>query len=223
MDYEKQVLNVLLEVHHAVGARLEIEEICKILVNKIIDIIHCSGCAIMLIEGQEVKVIAEEGFMRSLGQVKFTTDTPSIKYIIETKQGIVTGDVKNSSFSSCVPDGCSMNSLICIPVIIQDEVKGIIHLDSNKYNFFSQKDVDFVQLIASEISVIIERAGLYIRVKEFSIRDGLTGCFNRRKFEEDILQEFSRAKRYGRTFSLLMIDIDYFKKYKSLLNPVKDQ
>ncbi|MCM8821033.1 MAG: GAF domain-containing protein, partial [Candidatus Omnitrophica bacterium] len=160
--YDNNVLNTLLEIHHAVGAKLEIEEICRILVKKIINITQCSGCAIMLIEGKNVNVIAEEGFMRSLGQVKFTTDTPSIKYIIETKQGIFTGDVKNSSFSSCIPDGCSMNSLICIPIIIQNEVKGIVHLDSDKYNFFSQKDVDFVQLIASEISIIIERAGAQI-------------------------------------------------------------
>lgn len=207
---DEKILNVLLEIHHSVGAQLEIAEICRILVKKMIEIINCSGCAIMLIEGKKVNVIAEEGFIKRLGEIEFTTDMPSIKYIIETKQSIITGNVKESPVSSCLPAGCSMASLICIPIIVQNEVKGIIHLDSDKQNFFSQTDVNFVELIAREISVIIERAGLYQRVKEISIRDGLTGCFNRRKFDEDILKEFSRAKRYGRVFSLLMIDIDHF-------------
>ena len=41
--------------------------------------------------------------------------------------------------------------------------------------------------------------------------DPLTGVFNRRQFFEMGLQEFLRARRYGNTLSLLMLDIDYFK------------
>ena len=41
--------------------------------------------------------------------------------------------------------------------------------------------------------------------------DPLTGVFNRRQFFEVGLQEFLRARRYGNTLSLLMLDIDYFK------------
>jgi len=53
----------------------------------------------------------------------------------------------------------------------------------------------------------------YHKIEEISIRDSLTGCFNRRKFDTDIIDEISRAKRYQRDLSLLMIDIDWFKKY----------
>ena len=41
--------------------------------------------------------------------------------------------------------------------------------------------------------------------------DPLTGLYNRRMFEERLSHEFERAKRYGRTLSLMMIDIDDFK------------
>lgn len=61
--------------------------------------------------------------------------------------------------------------------------------------------------------MIIERSELYSKVKELSIKDSLTGCFNRRKLEEDLSIEFSKAKRYGSIFSILIIDIDHFKKY----------
>ena len=49
--------------------------------------------------------------------------------------------------------------------------------------------------------------------KKYSIKDGLTNSFNRRKFNLDIVNEINRAKRYQKNFSLLIIDIDWFKKY----------
>ncbi len=43
-------------------------------------------------------------------------------------------------------------------------------------------------------------------------RDGLTGIYNRRKFDQDLEIEISRTNRTGRDVSLFMIDIDHFKK-----------
>ena len=49
------------------------------------------------------------------------------------------------------------------------------------------------------------------RLRALAFKDELTGLFNRRFYNERLIQEFSRAKRYGRTLSLLMMDVDYFK------------
>jgi diguanylate cyclase (GGDEF)-like protein len=46
---------------------------------------------------------------------------------------------------------------------------------------------------------------------ELVIRDGLTGVFNKRKFDEEIEREFARANRYERALSLILADIDFFK------------
>ncbi len=48
--------------------------------------------------------------------------------------------------------------------------------------------------------------------QRLAMRDPLTGLFNRRHFEDRLEEEFERAKRYKRSFSILMIDIDDFKK-----------
>jgi two-component system, cell cycle response regulator len=49
--------------------------------------------------------------------------------------------------------------------------------------------------------------------KRLSIIDGLTGLFNHRYFHETVVREINRAKRYNHPLSLLMIDIDDFKKF----------
>lgn len=48
--------------------------------------------------------------------------------------------------------------------------------------------------------------------RKLSVIDGLTGIYNRRYFEEVLNKEFERVKRYSRPISLLMIDLDHFKK-----------
>ncbi len=53
--------------------------------------------------------------------------------------------------------------------------------------------------------------GYYEAIYELAVRDGLTGLFNRRKFQEEGEREFARALRHGRPLALLMFDIDLFK------------
>lgn len=50
------------------------------------------------------------------------------------------------------------------------------------------------------------------RLQEMVSRDGLTGLYNHRHFQEVIDRELSEAERYGRSFSLILFDIDHFKK-----------
>jgi diguanylate cyclase (GGDEF)-like protein len=49
-------------------------------------------------------------------------------------------------------------------------------------------------------------------IADQSVRDALTGLYNRRKLEEQLAAEFGRAIRYQRPLSLLMFDIDHFKR-----------
>jgi len=50
------------------------------------------------------------------------------------------------------------------------------------------------------------------RLLEMNLRDGLTGVYNRRFLEQRLAEEFERHQRYSRNFSIIMFDIDFFKK-----------
>ena len=212
-EKELAKLRAITRIHHSMGSSLELDEISHIVVRELIDIVHCDACALMLIEGDKVRILAERGFSKTFGETELSTYMPAVKQIVDTKQAIFTGDVINSSAASCVPHGCAMSSLICVPVISNDEVKGIIHLDSSRKNAFDRDDLEFVDLLAKEISIDIERSFLYAQVQDIAIRDGLTGCYNRRKFDVDIVAEIANAKCSEEPLSLLMLDIDWFKKY----------
>jgi diguanylate cyclase (GGDEF)-like protein len=50
------------------------------------------------------------------------------------------------------------------------------------------------------------------KLVEMNMKDGLTGIFNRRYLDKRLEEEYQRARRYGRILSLIVLDIDYFKK-----------
>ncbi len=67
--------------------------------------------------------------------------------------------------------------------------------------------------LSNQSAIVIENARLYEKTKEFSVRDDLTGLFNRRWFNQRIVEEFKRAERFNNPLSILMVDIDFFKHY----------
>ncbi len=71
---------------------------------------------------------------------------------------------------------------------------------------------DNLQLIANQTAVAIERSYLFESVREVGYTDALTGLANRRFFDFILSREIGRARRYDRSISLMMLDIDHFKQ-----------
>ena len=69
----------------------------------------------------------------------------------------------------------------------------------------------------------IEIARSYTDAREQSVRDGLTGAYNHRHFQESLQKEIGRAERLGRPLTVLMLDIDDFKSVNDRFgHPVGD-
>jgi len=208
-----KILKAIFGIAISIGSELELEKVCDLIVDKVVKVINCNGCAIILIDEDEVKLQSEIGFGNSIRQVEFTREMPLIKYILSTKNKLFIGNIESSYFKYSIPRGEKTTSMICIPIIVKGEVKGIIYIDSKKTNAFSSKHEYFLNILAHEVSVAIERALNYEKIKKLTVIDELTGVYNRRKFDADLKSSLNEAIRYVKSLSLLMIDIDYFKKY----------
>ncbi len=69
-----------------------------------------------------------------------------------------------------------------------------------------------LKVLANQIAVSLDNARMYQAVESLATTDGLTGLFNRRTFQQRIEEMRERAHRQGRTLSLILCDIDHFKK-----------
>jgi diguanylate cyclase (GGDEF)-like protein len=65
---------------------------------------------------------------------------------------------------------------------------------------------------ANHAGLVLRNAALMQQIRKMADTDALTGLANRRMFERALAQEISRAQRHGETVTLMMMDIDHFKK-----------
>jgi len=104
-------------------------------------------------------------------------------------------------------------SLLSTPLYIQGKPFGAVVVTSPFGTTFNSYDMNVLTMLAGQMSITIERALHFGEQENQATRDGLTGLFNHRVFVEKITQELQRSVRYKRPFSLLLTDIDHFKKF----------
>jgi diguanylate cyclase (GGDEF)-like protein len=106
-----------------------------------------------------------------------------------------------------------IKSVISIPLIIREELMGLIVAHDLVASAFSREDFNDLRILGSQLSIGVKKATLYDKVQRLSITDGLTGLYVHRYLQERLDEEVRRASRYNSPLSFLMIDIDFFKKY----------
>jgi diguanylate cyclase (GGDEF)-like protein len=109
--------------------------------------------------------------------------------------------------------GCKeTKSEMCVPLMFFGEKLGVMALDCARLNGFEDSDVQPLESVADICAAAIANARHFERTQQLAYQDGLTGIFNRRHFEKRIREELERSQRYNTSLSVVMLDIDYFKK-----------
>lgn len=101
-------------------------------------------------------------------------------------------------------------SSLCIPVAVQGENLGLLHLRRDSAEF-SESGLQLAQTLADTMGLALANLKLRETLRQQSIRDILTQLFNRRYMEETLDREIFRAQRTERPLGIIMLDIDRFK------------
>lgn len=99
----------------------------------------------------------------------------------------------------------------CIPLSAQGESLGILHL--RLLNTPSKREDELAQALGKQLSLAVANQNLNTTLRSQSIRDPLTGLFNRRYLEASFVRELDRASRRQLPLSLMMLDVDHFKRF----------
>lgn len=94
----------------------------------------------------------------------------------------------------------------------EGKVIGVLNVHKEKRGAFRDKDLLVYNAVAMHIAQALENSRLFQETQDKAITDDLTGLYSRRYFMEIMGKEVSKAKRNGTSFSLLMFDVDHFKK-----------
>lgn len=104
-------------------------------------------------------------------------------------------------------------STICIPISAQGIVQGAIYFQRSHLSSFIESEQQLLSNFSSQIALALANMRLKETLKDQTVRDTLTGLFNRRFMEENLQQIISNAERKNTQFGIVMLDIDHFKQF----------
>lgn len=109
-------------------------------------------------------------------------------------------------------------AFLCVPLVAQGQAIGLLHIiapdrKAQGHRPSSVADEALAVSVAEHMGIALTNLRLLETLRHQSIRDPLTGLFNRRYFEETLEREIKRAERSGSPLSLMMLDIDHFKAF----------
>lgn len=105
----------------------------------------------------------------------------------------------------------NMKSCISAPIMIEDKLWGLVNVDSNFNNAFSEDDLGSMEYLRIQIEIAISKHKLYEETIYLSRYDKLTNIYNRRYFEELFDLYFRKALRYNEKFQLAIFDLNGLK------------
>jgi diguanylate cyclase (GGDEF)-like protein len=106
-----------------------------------------------------------------------------------------------------------LRQVFSIPLIRESRILGVLNLINKKEGGFSSEDQDFLSTLCVNAAVALDNARFLEEIEKRAVTDSLTGLYNHREFQKRLNEETERASRYGKEFSLMMLDIDHFKVF----------
>lgn len=124
-------------------------------------------------------------------------------------EALATAALGSSTNESSQAEGVVVGSDLCLPMIVGDNAVGVVGVRNVPALTLEERQA--LAAAAALLGIAIRNSQLLAQTRESSIRDGLTGCFNRAYALEALHAELQRARRTGRPLSLMMFDVDEFK------------
>jgi diguanylate cyclase (GGDEF)-like protein len=216
-------IETLFKASQAMNFQSDTDKLIRQILEMAGKAIRAERCSIMLQTGAGTEELETK--------IVFGIDDPkgaeNIKSTIRIKSGEgIAGTVLKTGSSLIVNDGFrdplfksfdstselekTIRNLISVPLKIKDRVTGVIN-GTNKLDEepFTEEDQRLLEALAQQAAMAVEHARLY----ELAITDGLTKLFIHRYFQARLEEEMVRAKRYHTACSLILFDIDHFKKF----------
>jgi len=232
-------VNSLMKASQAIAREYEFSSLLQILIRIIMENAGAQhGYLLLEKEGNFfIQAIANEvnnsiEVMQNLLYTEHQTLLHSVlQYVIRTHESIVIDDMmQENMFESIYTGTRTVRSVLCAPLILHGELKGLIYLENNLIpSVFTEDKLQLLQHLSGQIIISIENTIVYndleLKVKQrtrdleatqdelkfLASTDPMTKLYNRRYFSNISQNLLDLAKREKQKLSLMMLDIDDFK------------
>lgn len=217
--------NKNLKAIHDIGIALlstrEIDEIYRLLVNKVNMLFAVKDFAIAIVDDNERALVfkcdnpSEENGVETF-EVPVKEETHlSVQCFLKNKEIVINDyqafDAKR--YFEFVESGINQSSLLYMPIAIDGRSIGVMTAQHPRKNAFSEVHLEIFRLLSTFAAVSIKNARHNKKLDYLARHDSLTNLYNRRTFEQVYKETVMENYRLNQALTLMLLDIDYFKQY----------
>lgn len=198
--------DAMLDISHSIIEINDINDLLNLILDKIIESMGKanSGCILVLDKNEELKIAVSKGYDKEYVE-KFDVDKlfACSKSIEKFKKVVILNDIKNKSNG--------IITSIIAKVIIENELYGVVNIDSVYDNAFDEIDLEIMEYITNQLTIAVKNHRLYEKIKYLSRYDKLTNIYNRTHFEEVLKIHANNASKFKEKFYLAVFDLNVLK------------
>jgi len=205
-------LEAINAVARQTTAVLELDALLTVVCHLLLEWFRIDHVAVLLAEGETLRVRAYEGRLTpnlAMGS-QLATGVGLASRALSTGKSVIENNV--NFVDGYIAGFAETQSEMCVPLIFFGEKLGVLALESARKDAFDRDDLQPLESVADICAAAIQNASYFDRMKQLAYVDGLTGIHNRRYFEMRVVEELERAGRFQGRMSIIMVDIDNFKR-----------
>jgi diguanylate cyclase (GGDEF)-like protein len=211
-------LSVLYKVSSTISQTIDMDKLFTVIFDTVtdIDILDIEKkIGIFFIQDDRLMLVSHEGFPQALidNHRAIKVGDCLCGLAAKEKKVIISRNCNNDSRHTMNYPEMTAHGHIIIPLNARGKVIGVLCLYLPPDVEVEENKIKLLDAIGNQIGVAIDNARLYEKAKKYALHDPLTGLANRRMMDIVFERNLSRAKRTSEPFSVIMLDIDHFKKY----------
>ena len=207
-------LNHLIYLQKSINL-LSLQEIGKVMVEKLPFILSIHYFTFFLFDKnrRRLSLVCHNHPDLKEGYSLYQNDSPVMKEAMTSGRYIFEQDFTRSRYFRGRKNPLfSSNFFVTIPLMIENEIIGVMNLNDNEKGLYDIGDLDFALNVSEFVALSISNAMLYERAEKLSVTDGLTGLDNHQQMQTLLKNEVVRCRRYNSPLSVIIMDIDHFKQ-----------
>jgi len=215
INYE---LSLLHSVSSAISRTIDMNELLLIVLRAVTGISVFAvehKAVIFIIEGDRMKLASHLGHTDAFLNLHRNMRVGDCLCGLAAKTGeiLISKNSTEDSRHSIEYSHMTLHGHVIVPLKAAGNTVGVLSLYLPPDLEINEGGIKILSDIGNQVGIAIENAKLYEETKALSLQDALTGLANRRLLNIIFQRNFIRVKRFGDPLSLLMLDIDHFKKY----------
>ncbi|MBS3957062.1 MAG: GGDEF domain-containing protein [Clostridiales bacterium] len=191
-----------------------VDQVCNLIVDGANGILGAEISCVYLLQREEsfLRIRASQGRPPEV----FEPEVPVAQTILGAsfREGLVQEASAEPSSPSLawMRESSDIRSQVAVPLRSGETVHGVIVIASANPREFSTAELERLQVIANQSSLALENALLHGELERLSVTDRLTDLYNHGHFQQRLDEEIKRAERFGHPLSIILLDIDDFKR-----------